>query len=146
MFYSWICCGAMWNGSCFTIENDVQVDVLTVVDYISYLINFHLQFTNKSVGSLYHHDPFLSNAELHWLATVFEVFFEAFTLWFSQLYFPSQKNRTCTKLTKSNTQPLYKEIVEAMGFFPSFIHRLSRFFWLLWRKWQRSNNNSQKTD
>ena len=38
----------------------------------------------------------------------------------SQLHFPSQYNRTCTKLTLSDNQPFYQEEINPMGFFPSF--------------------------
>ena len=38
----------------------------------------------------------------------------------SQLHFPSQNNRTCTKLTSSDNQPFYQEEIKPMGFFPSF--------------------------
>ena len=38
----------------------------------------------------------------------------------SQLHFPSQNIRTCTKLTLSDNQPFYQEEINPMGFFPSF--------------------------
>ena len=38
----------------------------------------------------------------------------------SQLHFPSQNNRTCTKLTLSDNHPFYQKEIKPMGFFPSF--------------------------
>ena len=38
----------------------------------------------------------------------------------SQLHFPSQNNRTCTKRTYKQQSIFYQEEIQPMGFFPSF--------------------------
>ena len=49
-----------------------------------------------------------------------EIIFWTTSQYKSQMHFPSQNNRTCTKLTFSDNQPLYQEEIKPMGFFPSF--------------------------
>ena len=49
-----------------------------------------------------------------------EIIFYKTSEYKSQLHFPSQYNRNCTKLTLSDNHPFYQEEIKPMGFSPSF--------------------------